>query len=170
MDAALPIVIDEEGNLMVYPTVEMACLEMEAIDVVDGVYEAFDGHGRRLKLVAHGEFVSIAVPPDAHPEPAELERRLRKYIDPELAADLGIENVDDASLPALVHALFSYQRGETARSGYGTWNQPDRATRVGWERHAGRLVFRISARWLPIHRHRGYGRIELLSNGPRIEK
>jgi hypothetical protein len=58
-----PIVIDDHGDIAFYPTVEAASIEMEAIDVLDAAYEAFDSHGRRLSLIVDEGLVSIRLDP-----------------------------------------------------------------------------------------------------------
>jgi hypothetical protein len=53
-DAILPIVIYGDCLCEVYPAIAVACQAVEAIDVNDGLYEAFDSTGSPLLLVTHG--------------------------------------------------------------------------------------------------------------------
>jgi hypothetical protein len=111
-EAIDPIVIVEGHDVEVYPTVALACLKVEAEDANDGVLEAFDSEGRRLLFQTHGNLVSLEVPPDSHPDPAELERRLRGYIQSVGVDRVGITDVRDATLPALLDAVLRFQLGE----------------------------------------------------------
>lgn len=165
MEATLPIVLDENGDLSMFLTIEAACLAVEAVDVANEEYEGFDALGRTLTLSAHGERVSIEVNINGEPEPTELAQRLRSYLNDDGVRQRGIEISADATLPELVHALMRYQYGVGGPAGYGTLNLRGLRTRVGWEIHGGLNVFRVSATWLPWDRHRGRGRIELV-RGP----
>lgn len=89
-----PIIIDEHGDLDVFRDVAAAESSLEAIDVRNGEYEAFDASGQRLSLTVERKTtvwlfglvrwtrervrISAAVPPsnDAH----ELCRRMRDYL------------------------------------------------------------------------------------------
>ncbi|MEL0625618.1 hypothetical protein V6245_01535 [Salinibacterium amurskyense] len=169
-DVTLPIVLDENGDLSMFLTIEAACLAVEAVDVANEEYEGFDALGRTLTLSAHGERVSIEVNINGEPEPTELAQRLRSYLNDDGVRQRGIEISDDAALPELVHALMRYQYGVGGPAGYGTQNLRGLRTRVGWERHGGRGVLRISATWIPWNRHQGRGRIELIPNGPELPR
>ncbi|GAA1216502.1 hypothetical protein GCM10009655_14750 [Rhodoglobus aureus] len=116
-----PIVIDDLGELLIYPTIEMTCLEVETIDAREGVLEAFDSEGRRLELSARGEVVSLAIRSGSGPDPAELERRLRLYIRPEWLPKMGLANLDGIPLSEMLQSLLEYERDEasTSRQGWG---------------------------------------------------
>jgi hypothetical protein len=101
----LPIITDDSGDIGVYRTVADACINMEAIDVRDGVYDVFDRSGRRLLVTASSEAVSIQLDPRAEPEPEELERRLRHFITRVGADRVGIPDLQAAALSDLVDAL-----------------------------------------------------------------
>ena len=111
VEAMPPIVIEESGDIEVYPTVETARRAIEAIDVLDGIYKAFDSDGRSLLLVAYGNLVSIEVPENPQPDPAGLERRLREYIVAVGPSRVGVANLEDATLPVMLGALLKFQRG-----------------------------------------------------------
>jgi hypothetical protein len=61
-DPTPPIVIFEGDDVVVYTTIAFARRSIEAEDVKDAVYQAFDSEGRALRLVAYGTIVSIEVP------------------------------------------------------------------------------------------------------------
>jgi len=88
-DVIPPIVIYGDGLCEVYPTIAVACQAVEAIDVKDGLYGAFESTGSPLLLVTHGNLVSIELPLDSTPDPAALERRLSDYIQ-EVGTDCAI--------------------------------------------------------------------------------
>jgi hypothetical protein len=111
-DFVLPIIVDEEGNLVVHETAEHACYGMEAIDVFDGVYDVFDAEGRRLVLVVQGDQISLRESPDHGAEPDELRRRLHNFIE-RIGTDwLKIADLDQTPTPVLIGALLRFQRGE----------------------------------------------------------
>jgi hypothetical protein len=106
-----PIVIDEHGDIQIYQTVAIACRSLEAIDVLNDEFEAFDSNGRALVLLAQENRVSLALPADSHPNPAELERRLRRYINAIGADRMGVANLDRAPLAVMLQALISFDLG-----------------------------------------------------------
>ena len=46
-----PIIIDEHGDVEVYNSVEEAAMNLEAIDVENNEYIAYDSEGRLLRLI-----------------------------------------------------------------------------------------------------------------------
>ena len=110
-DVVPPIVIYGDGDCDVFPTVPLACQAVEATDVDDGLYEAFDSQGRALRLVTERNQVFIELPANSVPESAALERRLRDHIGTVGADRVGIVNLRDASLPMLLDALSAFQQG-----------------------------------------------------------
>ena len=109
-----PIVTDESGDIEVYPSVASACMELEAIDVLDGAYEAFDSRGYRLRIDAVRDIVSVVLEPGSTPDPLELERRLRRYVDRVGAARVGLSELDSATLPVMLDALLTFFRGPSS--------------------------------------------------------
>ena len=53
-----PIVVDENGDIEVHPTVEDAVAGLEAVDVRAGVYEFFDSQARLMVADVSGYEVS----------------------------------------------------------------------------------------------------------------
>lgn len=115
-EATPPIVIIEGRDIRVYQSIAEASLELEAIDVIDGVYQAFDANGRRLRLVTNGILVSIEVPQDSPLEPVELVTQLRRYIQEVGVDHVGIEHVDDASLLEMLQALIRFQHDDLSKA------------------------------------------------------
>jgi hypothetical protein len=103
-----PIVTDEGGDIGVYPSVASACLELEPIDVLDGAYEAFDSRGFRLRIDAARDVVSMVLDSESAADPAELERRLRRFIERVGATRVGLVDRDRATLPVLLDALLKF--------------------------------------------------------------
>lgn len=105
-----PIVTDDSGDINLYGSVEAACQDMEATDVLDGVYVVFDSSGHRLApAVAEGR-VQLGVDVSAAPEPEELARRLRHFISRVGPERVGVRNVEDASLAEAIDALATFFR------------------------------------------------------------
>jgi hypothetical protein len=112
VDAIAPIVIDGDGLFAAFPTAASACSYVEAEDVNDGLFEAFDSEGRRLLFQTHGNLVWLEVPPDSRPDPAELERRLRGYFQSVAVDPVGVTDIKDATLPVMLDEMLRFQRGE----------------------------------------------------------
>lgn len=105
---APPIIVDERGDIILYPHIEAAALEIEAIDALAGEYELFDCRGRRLhaRALAKSSRVEISAT-DVFDEP-ELTRRLRRYVSRVGAERIGISDLESATLEDLVRALAAF--------------------------------------------------------------
>ena len=104
-----PIVIDGDGFFDVYSTVGDACSWLEAVDVDDGLYEAFDSAGHSLRLFTEGRFVRIELPADSVSDPEGFARRIRSHIRQIGADRVGVADVEDASIPTMLAALQAFQ-------------------------------------------------------------
>jgi hypothetical protein len=100
-----PIVTDDSGDIMMFPTVEAAEQYVEAIDVRDGVYALFDSTGTRLTATTDGNSVRISLDPGGTTIPEELAARLRRFVLQVGPERIGIENPTSTELPALIDAL-----------------------------------------------------------------
>jgi hypothetical protein len=89
----LPIIVAEGEDISVFESVKSAESYIEAIDVDDGVYQAWDSEGRVLTLTADPPYkalitravhISVEQPEKLEPEKLEayLAKVLRKYVDP----------------------------------------------------------------------------------------
>lgn len=54
-----PIIVNESGDADIFDSVEQAEGYLEAVDVNDGRYEAYDSEGRKLLLTATSDAVKI---------------------------------------------------------------------------------------------------------------
>lgn len=77
----LPIIIDDNGDINFFETLARVSYELEAIDVENDEYEAFDARGCVLTLLADEGEVRIVVPPVPVFHPDELAVRLKRYIE-----------------------------------------------------------------------------------------
>jgi hypothetical protein len=102
---ASPIVIDENGDITVYSSAEQARRSLEAIDVRDNAYEAFDATGLRLVLTAEGDVVLPFIPDETVPDPSEVADRLRQFITRVGPHRYGLQYLRGASLAALLAVL-----------------------------------------------------------------
>ena len=100
-----PIVTDENGDIMVYLTVEAAEQYVEAIDVCDGAYDFFDSTGTQLAATTDGNRVRISIDAGAKPVPEELTAILRRYVLRVGPERIGIDDPTSTGLPALIDAL-----------------------------------------------------------------
>jgi hypothetical protein len=116
-----PILIDEAGYFDIYPSVVVARRAIEAEDVANGVYEAFDSEGRPLLLVAHGNLVSIELSHESLPNVVELERRLRQHIRRVGPARMGITDLDHAPLDLLLEAMARFEHREDRENRSSSW-------------------------------------------------
>lgn len=57
-----PILVFEGWDLHLYDSVSDAELDLEAIDVEEGIYEAYDSQGRKLQVESEGQTVRIVEP------------------------------------------------------------------------------------------------------------
>ncbi len=112
MDAANvplpPIVLDDSGDIQVFPSVEAACREIEAIDVKEGVYEAFDTRGRRLYLSVDGDRVTADLASPIVDDSVELLNRLRRFISRVGAERVGVTEPETAALSTLLQSLLIF--------------------------------------------------------------
>ena len=59
---SLPIIVlDTAGDLLVFASIERAQGYLEPVDVIDREYVAYDAIGRKLNVVARGDFGPIAI-------------------------------------------------------------------------------------------------------------
>ena len=86
---AFPILVFDGNDLSVFGDVRSVCTGLEGIDVEDGVYQAYDSHGRVVELKACGvkrgrfgvEVGTVAVGRlSEHSDGEEFEGRLRSYL------------------------------------------------------------------------------------------
>ncbi len=111
-DPQAPITVDENGDIEVYATVEAACSDLEAIDVLAGEYEAFDSRGFRLRIDTLGQEASgMRIVPEASPAPEELTRRLRRFITRVGPERVEFDEFESAPVPELLDALLKFYRG-----------------------------------------------------------
>lgn len=110
----LPIFIDNRGDISAYASVRDAENDIEAIDVRDNEYEAFDSEGRQLRLIVPEqqrgfwnfgtERVRIAETETEPTRAAALHQRLQAFL-----KAVGVQNVDAASsLPQIVEATVRF--------------------------------------------------------------
>jgi hypothetical protein len=78
-----PVVIIEEREcteLTVFHSIEVAAGHLEAIDVENREFEAFDSEGFPLTLSVDGRRVKIERTSGAAPKKKEVEAKLRRYV------------------------------------------------------------------------------------------
>lgn len=112
LEPAEPVVLDESGDVTVFASIRSLIGLVEAIDVRDGAYEAFDATGRPILLAATSDRarVTYTVGPTADPEHLhEILVRLAGH--PRVAAMLppGFD-LERASLADLLAALVPKQK------------------------------------------------------------
>lgn len=103
------MIVDEHGDTEVYADVAAAAAGLEAIDVRNAEYEAFDSSGRPLDLYVVDGRAVLRLREDASPEVEDVVNRLRRAaraIDARLMPGLDIERAD---LRQLVDALLAVE-------------------------------------------------------------
>lgn len=104
-----PIIVDENGDLEVYRDVEDACSALEAIDVLDGVYVAYDSRGYPLSIETSGSIATgMSISPGTTPRPDDLVRRLRHFVESVGSDRVGVDSVESVSLEHLLAALLRF--------------------------------------------------------------
>lgn len=94
-----PLIIAEGLDLKLYESVHDAALDLEAIDVEDGIYVGYDSEGRELRLTVREEKIEISA---AEASPGH-QRQLAELLRAVLAA-VGRPAETDAELPELIEA------------------------------------------------------------------
>jgi hypothetical protein len=78
---ATPIFVFENGDVTCFDSEQELDAELEAIDVREGRYVAYDAHGRRLLLEVSGRLhVSVQPASGSVADTQELASRLRRFI------------------------------------------------------------------------------------------
>lgn len=109
-EIALPLVmIDETGDVSVHRTEAAARQSVEACDVDDGVFSAYDSRGMPLALGIDGDRVLLERLAMSSPNPDVLESLVRSFIASFGAKNLGIERLEAATLLELLEALEAHQ-------------------------------------------------------------
>jgi hypothetical protein len=103
-----PIITDENGDIGFFASVAEAELDLEAVDVRDGIYDVFDSAGHRLAVTAEGESVRICSDQEASADPAELMNRLRRYAARVGPERIGVSDQEGADLQELVGVLSTF--------------------------------------------------------------
>lgn len=75
-----PIFVVENGDLNVYALIENAQNDLEAIDVNDGIYAAYDAKGRLLRLETQDNHVIISLAEYKPTHADELEQIVREFL------------------------------------------------------------------------------------------
>lgn len=104
-----PIIADDRGDISVYPSVIDACIEMEAIDVDDDVYEVFDGRGYPLTLETTGEEIRMRIALGTVARPAELLGRLTEFVERVGPENFDVSAIESSTLPELLAAVELFQ-------------------------------------------------------------
>lgn len=76
----VPVVVQGDDGFEAFTSVEAACRQIEAIDVQDGVYQAFDARGARLTLATSGRWVLLSQDGHEPADPDRLAECLRDYL------------------------------------------------------------------------------------------
>lgn len=110
-----PLVVNENGNLMFFASVQDAERYLEPVDVRNGEYVAYDADGRRLDLSVESERVPalfgmthddvervrVRAAGDAAPRPGELRAALLAFLRATGRAPAGTEGLSLHALVAL---------------------------------------------------------------------
>ncbi|HJX26572.1 MAG TPA: hypothetical protein VJ885_01565 [Thermoanaerobaculia bacterium] len=101
-----PLIFAEGLDLHLYDSVQDAALDLEAVDVQDGIYAGYDSEGRELLLTVRDDRIEISV---AESSPGH-QRQLAELLRAALAA-VGRPADPGAELPELIEAarIFRFQ-------------------------------------------------------------
>jgi hypothetical protein len=107
LEPAEPVVLDERGDVAVFASIRDLVGYVEATDVRDGIYRAFDASGRPILLAAASDRARVTYTVGPHADPGHLRDILVRFakrsnvvstLSPKIELDL-------ASLEALLDAL-----------------------------------------------------------------
>ena len=94
----LPIIIAEGWDVILYDKIQDAELDLEPIDVKDGIYKGYDAEGRLLRISTDGKKVRIFAVEDEHTHAKELEDFLRECLEKVSEKAVADQSPDLASL------------------------------------------------------------------------
>lgn len=104
----MPLFVFEGDDLHVYPSVEDACGDLEAIDVRENVYEAFDSEGFEVELLTSGWLVVGAKVRESREPVLDLvTQRVRAYARSLAARELVRADVETSGLARLGSAILA---------------------------------------------------------------
>lgn len=113
-DVTWPVVLFDGGDLGMYASYSDLNGYIEALDVEDGVYEAYDSAGRPLDLLTQGGPkayrcpVLVNVREGVQLEVEALEKRLRDYVRLSTRPRAGMPNFETDPLPELIVGLMPW--------------------------------------------------------------
>jgi len=103
-----PIVLDEHGDISLFPSVDAAARYLEPIDVRNGEYIAYDSAGFLLKLVPTEPVVSISGYLSYQPHQDQLEQVLSSFVERASGSPIPAEVTSLEGLLALCVRQFGY--------------------------------------------------------------
>ena len=105
-----PIVLDEHGDISLFPSVEAAARYVKPVDVRNGEYIAYDSAGFLLNLVPTEPVVSISGYLSDQPDQNQLNQVLRSFVERASGSPVpaGVTSVE--ALLALCVRQFGYTR------------------------------------------------------------
>ncbi|MGO4223678.1 hypothetical protein AB4Y64_17725, partial [Lysobacter sp. TAF61] len=103
-----PIVIDEHGDISLFPSVEAASRYLEPIDVRNNEYVAYDSAGFLLELVSTEPVVSIPGYLSELPRREQLAQVLRSFLERASGVPVPAEVTSPEGLLALFISKFGY--------------------------------------------------------------
>ncbi|MBO9523632.1 MAG: hypothetical protein J7518_19035 [Nocardioidaceae bacterium] len=106
---ALPVVVDDHGALEFYESVERAESYLEAVDVANEEYRAYDAAGHMLLLKVVGARVRITGSGDT-PRPDAVRDLLVEFLGRIGSERVGIEDPADLDLQSLAEALLAWTK------------------------------------------------------------
>ncbi len=116
----MPIIVIEGGDITFFRTIHDAENHLEAIDIIDQIYEIFDSDGKVLrqsvakksvkyffgKRTVDVDVVHIGDSDERNPE--KLKNLLRKFLRVLKDLDVANVNIDDLDLSALIERASRY--------------------------------------------------------------
>ena len=107
MTLSLPLLIFEDFDLCLYESLEDAMMNLEPIDVSDGVCLGFDARGRRLEIQTDGTSILIGARESEPTHEGDLRNLLKKVL--ELSNDREASQHDDLDILVRACRNFTFQ-------------------------------------------------------------
>jgi hypothetical protein len=105
-----PVIVNEDGDVQAYPSVQSAILDVEAIDVLKDVYTFHDSTGRILKAQVRNGEVSLVSTSVLEPDIDSLRKRILRFLRLSGVSNEGLSNAGLSELSRLLLDKFENKK------------------------------------------------------------
>ena len=105
-----PVIVDENGDVQPYPSVESAIRAVEAVDVLNKEYGSYDSTGRVLEAHVRKDQVSLVPTSKLEADSAVLRKRILRVLSLLGVAEEGLANTPFSDLARLLLEKFEKKK------------------------------------------------------------